>query len=154
MHSKDWHPAAATALVIVAGWLWALSITGCKKHTSDRDLVLIDPGTAQALMGGEKGLFGLAGAKKAAFVDPRRASEFKEGHIPGAISLPFQLLATEQYRLKSYDTLVVYGSDYDDEKADGMSKRLMELGFSDVRTLHGGLRAWEAAGNEIESGEE
>ena len=35
---------------------------------------------------------------------------------------------------------------------DGMSKRLLELGFKDVRTLRGGLRAWTDAGFEVEEG--
>jgi rhodanese-related sulfurtransferase len=33
-----------------------------------------------------------------------------------------------------------------------MSKTLIELGFDDVRTLRGGLRAWEDAGFEVEKG--
>jgi rhodanese-related sulfurtransferase len=30
-----------------------------------------------------------------------------------------------------------------------MSKRLIKLGFSDVRTLRGGLTGWEDAGNKV-----
>jgi 3-mercaptopyruvate sulfurtransferase SseA len=32
-----------------------------------------------------------------------------------------------------------------------MSKRLMALGYRDVRTLTGGMRAWKSDGNPIET---
>ncbi len=124
---------------------------GCKKETSDRDLVLIDATDAEQLLAGEKRLFG---SRTAVLVDPRGQKAFEEGHIPGAVNLPFQLVSVEQHRLRGYDTVIVYGKDYRDERADGMSKRLLELGFSDVRTLRGGIRVWVAAGNELETGAE
>lgn len=135
----------AAALAIVAG------ISGCEKKTSDRNLVLIDPTETQRLLEGHRRLLGLAGADTAVLVDPRNTSQYDEGHIPGAISIPFQRVTAEQYRLRGYDVIIVYGADYNDEKAIGMSKRLMELGFKDVRTLRGGMRAWESDGNELES---
>ena len=49
--------------------------------------------------------------------------------------------------------MIVYGNDYNDPVADGMSKRLIELGHKDVRTLMGGLRAWKADGYAVESGD-
>ncbi len=134
--------------LLVIGWL----AIGCTKQISDRNLVLIDPSEATEIAEGRKRLFGLAGTASAVWVDPRSARAFRQGHIPGAISLPFQNLSTESDRLKGYDVLIVYGDDYDDELARGMSKRLMELGFKDVRTLRGGLKAWTRAGYELEEG--
>ena len=138
----------------VAGLLLAAGLVGCTgRSTSDRDLLLVDPGGAQKLVGEHKVWFGLGGSGRGTWVDPRTESDFRAGHIPGAINLPFQDLAAERDRLSGYDVLVVYGDGYHDPKAEGMSKRLIELGFKDVRTLRGGLRAWTAAGNPLETGE-
>ena len=129
-------------------------LSGCSsRRTSNRDLVLVNPDEASALVSGQKGLLGLGGGGAGAWVDPRSESDFLAGHIPGAINLPFQDVTAGHHRLKSYDTLVVYGDDFADPKAQGMSKRLLELGFKDVRTLRGGLRAWVAAGKTLEVGE-
>ena len=128
-------------------------MTGCgESKISNRDLVLVSPDEAIELLEGKKKLFGLAGSESAAWVDPRTERAFAQGHIPGAISLPFQYVRTRYGKLSDYDTLIVYGDDYNDDLAEGMSKRLLELGISDVRTLRGGLRAWTDAGHELETG--
>ncbi len=132
----------------------SLALTvGCTKSISDRDLVLVDPNEALELMKGRKKLLGLAGTETGTWVDPRGARAYREGHIPGAIHLPFQELAVQQQRLRGYDVLIVYGTSVKDDLAAGMSKRLLELGFKDVRTLRGGLRAWTRAGYELETGD-
>ena len=102
------------------------------------------------LVEGHKRLLG--GTATGAWVDPRSDKAYGEGHIPGAIHVPFQSVATRHQVLRGYDVLVVYGNDYNDPKAEGMSKRLVELGHKDVRTLRGGLRAWTNAGHELETG--
>jgi 3-mercaptopyruvate sulfurtransferase SseA len=133
----------------------ALAGTGCgEKKFSDRDLVLVDTETALEAVGTRKKLLGIAGEKTGAWVDPRSERAFREGHIPGAISLPFQYVTVRRSTLEGYDVLIVYGDGYKDPVASGMSKRLMELGFKDVRTLRGGLVAWENAGFELETGDE
>ena len=55
--------------------------------------------------------------------------------------------------LEGFGTLIVYGDDFGSAIANAMSKRLVELGYKDVRTLRGGLRAWQDAGNEVELGD-
>ncbi len=126
---------------------------GCTRSISDRDLDLVDPGEALELVEGRKKLLGLAGTETGAWVDPRGARAYREGHIPGAVHLPFQELAAQQQRLRDYDVLIVYGTSVKDDLADGMSKKLLALGFKDVRTLRGGLRAWTRAGFELETGD-
>jgi rhodanese-related sulfurtransferase len=141
--------ALAATLLAAAGQ----AATGCgEKKFSDRDLVLVGVEEAIEAVGTRKKLLGLAGETTGAWVDPRSERAYREGHIPGAISLPFQYVTTRRRVLDGYDVLVVYGDDYDDPVADGMSKRLMELGFKDVRTLRGGLLAWKSAGFELETG--
>ena len=128
---------------------------GCSsKKTSGRDLVLIEPREAAQLLEGRTKLFGLAGIAETAIVDPRSQSDYAEGHLPGALSMPFQDVAARHDQLRSYALVVVYGSDYGDPRAEAMSKRLIELGIKDVRTMRGGLRAWVSAGYTLERSDE
>ena len=145
------NPAPVIMLLLAAT---ALLAGGCGgKSISDRDLVLIDPQEGMELVEGRKKLLGLAGTENAAWVDPRSARKYRDGHIPGAIHLPFQKLADEEDRLRGYDVLIVYGDEFKDDLAGGMSKRLLELGFKDVRTLRGGIKAWTRADLELETGD-
>jgi rhodanese-related sulfurtransferase len=105
------------------------------------------------LVEGRKKLLGLAGATSGAWVDPRGERAYREGHIAGAINLPFQDVASRHEELKGYEILIVYGNTYRDPIAEAMSKRLMELKFKDVRTLRGGLRAWTDADLELVTGD-
>ena len=131
----------------------SVAAVGCAGHTSDRDLVLIDAPEAVQLMEGGKKLLGLGGPTNSVWVDPRSPHHFRLGHIPGAVNVPFQNISDEHHRLRGYDVLIVYGDQYRDSKAAGMSKRLMQLGYKDVRTLRGGLQAWRDAGRELEKGD-
>ena len=145
------HGLAAVAIILLAASVGSMSAC-LERKISDRDLVLIDSTEAMELVEGRKKLLGLAGASTGAWVDPRSERAYREGHIPGAINLPFQYVTDQHQRLEGYDILIVYGNSYKDPIAEAMSKRLMELKFKDVRTLRGGLQAWTEAGLELETG--
>jgi rhodanese-related sulfurtransferase len=137
-------------LVLVAG---LLTFAGCSKTTSDKSLTFVTPDDAQALLGGRRGaLFGLGGEKQTAVVDPRSLLDYRKGHIPGAIHVPYEDVRNETRRLQPYATIIVYGETYNSPVAQAMSKTLIELGFEDVQTLRGGLRAWRDAGFEVDEG--
>jgi 3-mercaptopyruvate sulfurtransferase SseA len=122
---------------------------GCANKASDKSLQFVKVDEAQRLAAGERSLLG--GNKFAAYVDARTDADFQAGHIPGALSLPFERVSRDSYLLNDYGVLIVYGADYNDARANGMSKRLRELlKDRDIRTLDGGVRAWTAAGNELE----
>ena len=71
-----------------------------------------------------------------------------------AINLPFGRVTEDHERvLAGYDLLIVYGDDYNDPIAEAMSKRLLNLGYKDVRTLRGGITAWTDAGYALETNE-
>ena len=124
--------------------LVTLPLPGCDQvRTSDWNLRLVDVDGARRLTSDDR----------IAFVDPRTQSEYEARHIPGAIHLPYQDVLDEYKKLNAYRTVVVYGTDFNDPKALGMSKRLIELGQGDVRTLEGGLRSWEAAGEPVDGTE-
>ena len=139
--------AAAMVLLLTIASSWG----GCSQSVSDRNLVLVDPAEARQLMEDRRKLLG--GVARGACVDPRGEAAYLKGHIPGAIHLPFQKVSSDNKKLREYDVLIVYGDDYNDQLANGMSKRLIELGFKEVRTLRGGLRAWTEAGLELDSGQ-
>jgi rhodanese-related sulfurtransferase len=127
---------------------------GCgPTKTSDRDLTFVGPAEADQLVGGRRGLLGLGGTVRAVWVDPRPEEKYAEAHIPHAIHMPFDQVADEHGRLSTYDLIIVYGTGYRDPLAEGMSKRLVELGHKDVRTLRGGLVAWRAEGFPVEGDE-
>lgn len=127
-------------------------LAGCSNKITDHVLQPVNVSEAQELVQGKRKLMGIAGTQAGVWVDSRPENDFNAGHIPGAINLPYERVTLDHKMLKDYDVVVVYGSDYGDTRADGMSKRLIELGHKDVRTLVGGLRAWKADGNPVESG--
>ncbi len=126
-------------------------LVACEPSTSDRDLVYVDSYHAIAAMNAPPGAF--QSARSSAFIDPRSRSVYATKHIAGAINLPFEDMTLEAPGLlEKYDVLVVYDTDYDDILAKAASKRLLELRFKTVYTLEGGLKAWEKAGNEVQTG--
>jgi rhodanese-related sulfurtransferase len=129
-------------------------VDGCgHKTTTDKSLQFVNTVEGQEMIAGRKKWLGLAHTPAGVWVDPRTELEFRAEHIPGAVNLPYERVSTDYTLLKKYDFVIVYGVDYNDPKADGMSKRLIELGIHDVHTLLGGLRAWKADGNPVEPGE-
>ncbi len=126
------------------------SLGGCAgDKTSDKSIAFITLDQAQRLVAGERNLFGAG--KAATWVDARTKTDFDAGHIPGAVSLPFERASADHHLLKDLPILIVYGAEYNDARANGMSKRLRELlPGHDIRTFDGGVRAWTAAGNELD----
>jgi 3-mercaptopyruvate sulfurtransferase SseA len=145
-------PLFQTALTIAACLCLSLSVlTGCNQGNTDKDLKFISVSEGQDIVKGKSSMLGLGAKSSGAWVDPRTEAEYKAGHIPGAINLPYEHLAQQHKKLEIYDTIVVYGDDYADPKAKAFSKRLIsDYNCKDVRTLLGGLREWKAEGNELE----
>ena len=132
--------------------LIALS-AGCAKKTSDRDLKWVTPYQAVDLLAQPTGVFGSLGEDVNLWLDPRTPAEYAEGHIPGAVSLPFPMIEQDhRSMLLNAGTIEVYDTNWDDVIAVSASKRLMEIGYSNVYSLRGGLEAWTADGNAVETG--
>jgi len=131
----------------------ASALLACETQTTDRDLTMVDPEGAVKAIQDRGGILGI-GKSKSAWVDPRSLDAYRKGHIAGAIHLPFSTVADDhEFLLDGVDVIVVYGDDYNDIKATAMSKRLIELGYKDVRTLTGGIRQWTSQGHTLETGE-
>lgn len=88
----------------------------------------------------------MASGRRLAIVDVRTTDERRRGFIRDSISVPMHRLLSERSRLDpfKYDLVVVVSE-------DGVSSRLAGLelefaGFSEVRTLEGGIARWTALG--------
>ncbi|MCH2145440.1 MAG: rhodanese-like domain-containing protein [Phycisphaerales bacterium] len=131
-----------------------LSLTaGCSNKTSDRDLQWVTAYQGIELLAKPTGAFGSRGDRVNIWMDPRTPTEYAEGHIPGSISLPFPMIEQDhQSLLRNAGTIIIYDTNWNDVIAVSASKRLMELGYSDIYTLRGGLEAWKADGNAVDTG--
>lgn len=115
---------------------------GCSTKTSDRDLQLIDAPDA----------VDLATRDSVNWIDPRSPAEFALAHLPNAINMPFAAdFEDSAARLITSGTVtIVYATSAQDVLGVAASKRLIELGYTDIYTLRGGLRQWLRAGKPVE----
>ena len=115
---------------------------GCEADVSDRDIVSIDLSAVRQMVQAEKpGSFKL--------VDARRPSEFRAGHLPGAMNLPITSLperARLPLEIESAGNVVVYGQNPGSGLARGVAKRIYLGGQKGVRLFEGGYDAWAQAG--------
>lgn len=86
--------------------------------------------------------------KAALLVDPRASEDFVTGHIPGARNLLLSQVNPKRDRdpeLEKYDVLIVYGDNPGSAPARAMVKRLLALGYDDVKWFPGGFEEWRDA---------
>jgi len=89
------------------------------------------------------------------FLDTRKEEDYRKGHVKGALLLPphekeerfpsFQPLFSENSRLILY----CYGPECD--MAEQVGSFLVQLGYKNMMIMTAGFRAWEKAGNPVES---
>lgn len=86
-------------------------------------------------------------------LDVRLAPEFKQGHIPGAISIPGgqAVQRTDEFAAVHAGKFVTYCDA--NARATMAAYWLRRMGLKDVSFLSGGLAAWEAAGQSVEASE-
>lgn len=144
--STSWTAATLAVLVV-------LSAIGCQNSTSDRDLVYRRPNEAVEMANTPSGAFGAGGLPKVLWLDPRTPAEYAAGHIPQAKNIPFpEIERTHEVSCKGYDMFIVYDTDYDDAMSKAAAKRMIELRYSKVYCILGGLKAWKADGNPVATG--
>jgi rhodanese-related sulfurtransferase len=123
---------------------------GCGSGISDKNLTFISPEDAAISM--QEGSGNLLGPKlQTMLVDPRATWAFQKAHIPSSINIPYGRLHSQVWLLDDAGTIIVCGDTYNDSIAIAMSKTLISLGFNDVKTIRGGLRGWEKAGELVET---
>jgi rhodanese-related sulfurtransferase len=85
----------------------------------------------------------------AVFLDSRAEEKYLEGHILGAINIPFEdgeYVVEEQLPFPHQTTLVVYCDGNECQSSVLLAKVLSEYGFEDIRVFFGGWVEWVAAG--------
>ncbi len=97
-------------------------------------------------------------AKAALFLDAREASEYAEGHIPGAVSLPYDDVFKDPGKAKSVDSngrvIVCYCSGGDCELSKNLAAALIDAGHKKVLVFMGGMPGWKEAGAPVVTGTE
>lgn len=80
-------------------------------------------------------------------LDVREPSEFKSGHVPGAINVPVKRLPEQVDRLKHdkpYAVICQSGS-----RSKGATNLLLDHGFEGAVSVRGGTGAWDRSGRPI-----
>lgn len=83
-------------------------------------------------------------------LDVRSEEEYAEGHIPGAVNIPYDQLGSRlaEIDVAKTDEIVVHCRS--GHRAGIAEKILIEAGYSDVRDLDGHMNAWQSGGYPIE----
>jgi 3-mercaptopyruvate sulfurtransferase SseA len=153
-----WQAPALAALAV----LIALGVN----HWRSEGIALIGAWSAAARLSeaaGESLVIGLEEAQRrfqqdaALFVDARPQSQYAEGHIRGALSLPWQ--AVDRYfmetaeRLEGAAMIITYCDGESCDLSHELALFLKEMGFENVRVLVNGWSVWQQAGLPLQMGE-
>ncbi len=89
-------------------------------------------------------------SKSPLILDVRSEQEFAEGHIPGALNIPYDQLGDRlsEIGVAKTDEIVVHCRS--GHRAGIAEKLLIQAGYSDVRDLDGHMNAWQSGGYPIE----
>jgi rhodanese-related sulfurtransferase len=96
-------------------------------------------------------------ARAAVLLDTREAEEYVEGHIPGALSYPYDLVGEDPRELDGIDPdgrpIIAYCGGGTCEISMGVADALIARGHRKVLVFMGGFPEWEAAGYPVARGE-
>lgn len=82
------------------------------------------------------------------FVDCREHNEYALGHLPGSVFIPRGVLEQNIERAVPKDrTVIVYCAS--GNRSALAADVLQQMGYADVASLAGGIRAWVDAGGEV-----
>jgi len=96
-------------------------------------------------------------AGAAVLIDARETDEFVEGHIPGAVNLPFEEIQSDPGRLLTLEPgdrpIIAYCGGGSCEVSITVADALIEAGYRRVLVYVGGFPEWQAAGYPVARGE-
>lgn len=85
-------------------------------------------------------------------VDVLGKDHFEDGHIPGAVNIPLENIASEMLdRFEKDEEIVVYCASESCSASPKAAEKLDSLGFENVKDYEPGVKGWEEAGNELKS---
>lgn len=85
-------------------------------------------------------------------IDVRTPGEFETGHIPGSYNVPLDLLREHRAELRAHLDEQVVLVCRSGQRAGQASQALATAGLPNLRVLHGGIGAWQAAGEPVSAG--
>jgi rhodanese-related sulfurtransferase len=94
----------------------------------------------------------LINRRNAVLVDVREPSEYEGGRIPNAVHLPQSQIESRGHELKKHSSRPVITYCERGARSRTAASAIVKLGFGEVYTLRGGLRAWSDAGLPTEKG--
>ncbi len=87
-------------------------------------------------------------------IDARAPGAFEEGHIPGAVNIPYDqlpdYLETLQSEVFTDDAVICYCWGPDCDFSDQLATELLIMGYENVKVFTGGWDEWTAAGHPTE----
>ncbi len=89
--------------------------------------------------------------KNALLLDVREPKDFEGGKLPEALHIPLSQLETRGAELAGMTSRPVVVYDGRGQRSRGAGNTLTKLGFSEIYSLHGGLKAWKDAGLPVEA---
>ena len=84
-------------------------------------------------------------------IDVRTEAEYMEGHLPGAIVIPYNEFDKRYKEILDYKEKEVVLYCHVGGMGEFAGKVLLKNGFSDVRNLEGGITGWIRSGGRLES---
>ncbi|HEV3241545.1 MAG TPA: rhodanese-like domain-containing protein [Casimicrobiaceae bacterium] len=94
----------------------------------------------------------LINRRDALMLDLREPKDYEGGRVPNAVHLPQSQLASRGDELKKLTSRPVIAYCDRGQRSRMAAAALAKLGFAEVYTLRGGLRAWTDAGLPVEKG--
>jgi rhodanese-related sulfurtransferase len=95
-------------------------------------------------------------AGAAVILDARDAEEYREGHVPGALNLPYDQAATDPAALErlgaSGRPIITYCGGGQCEVSLSLAHELIGNGFTRVAVYMGGFPEWQEAGLPVQTG--
>lgn len=92
----------------------------------------------------------LINRKNALMLDVRETSEYDGGRVPNALHVPVSQIAGRAAELKKFMSRPVVAYCDRGNRSRTAAAALSKLGFAEVYTLRGGLRAWKDVGLPLE----
>ena len=136
----------------------ALSLAACAHH---RKAEHCDKPCADCPESEKKETFGrlsvqevsdLVAKGEASVFDDNREERFKQGHVPGAVWLPYDAVTAEKLPAQKDRTLVFYCANAHCGACHKAAEAAAALGYTKVFIMPEGIAGWEAAGLAVDKG--
>jgi rhodanese-related sulfurtransferase len=95
---------------------------------------------------GALGATQLINRQNAVMLDLREGKDYEGGHVPNAVHIPLSELGSRGGELSKFASRPLIAYCERGSRSRGAGSALTKLGFAEVYTLRGGVRAWVEAG--------